>query len=182
MSEIKFACPHCRQHIACSAEYADLIIACPACGQPMTVPILSATDPAHPDLLLVASPPVPKRTIRSRVPKLDPWTEDAWQAHVGASNRAAPEPVPIWAVSSLLTIVLAAVLRAGGAPWGWIVFAVIVGALVSGYLVRKHGAGLGGGASIASAIGGGLLAVLFVMVAIPLIALSVLFVGCAACQ
>lgn len=181
MSEIKFACPHCAQHVACDSDYADMCIVCPGCGNPMVVPILSAMDAAHPDICLVAAIPAPRQKFRSHLPLLDPWTEDEWEKHSRAKAGEPSGNVPHWIVSSLLTIVLAAVLRASGTGWFAIVVVLVVGSLLSGYLMRKAGAESLGGASVANAIGQGLMAVLMVMLAIPLIALGILFVGCGVC-
>src|SRR6185369_10462045 len=38
MSEFKFACSGCGQHIACDDSYAGMSIQCPACQRPMVVP------------------------------------------------------------------------------------------------------------------------------------------------
>ena len=52
MSDIKFACPQCQQHIQAEAGYSGMEIACPSCGGRMLVPQL-ATAQSSP------SPPVP---------------------------------------------------------------------------------------------------------------------------
>lgn len=41
MSEFKFACPRCDQHIACDESYYGVQINCPACSAPITVPVPS---------------------------------------------------------------------------------------------------------------------------------------------
>jgi hypothetical protein len=56
MSDIKFACPSCQQHIQCGPEYAGMQIPCPACHSQMTVPA-----PAG----FVAPPPAPALAMRS---------------------------------------------------------------------------------------------------------------------
>ena len=178
MSEIKFACPHCRQHIACDGDYADMCIVCPACGKPMMVPLLTTADATRQDLCLVASIPTPNRKLHSHIPMLDPWTEDAWEEHVSEVTGKPLDRTPLWIVSALATIILAAVLRANGIGWTTIIITVVLGSLFSGYLMRT---GEVGGNSIAYAVGRGLLACLAVMIAIPVIALGVLFVGCS-CQ
>ncbi len=38
MADIKFACPHCQQHIQAEPGYAGMQISCPACGGSLTVP------------------------------------------------------------------------------------------------------------------------------------------------
>jgi hypothetical protein len=181
MSEIKFACPHCAQHIACESDYADMCIVCPGCGKPMLVPILSAVDAAHPDLCLVAAIPAPRQKFRSHLPMLDPWTEEEWEQNVRSKAHEPSGQTPFWIVSALVTIVLAAALRAGGTGWGAIVVTLVVGSLLSGYLLRRAGAGSWEGASIGDAVGRGVTAVFVVMLAIPLVALGVLFIGCGVC-
>ena len=106
MSEIKFACPHCRQHIACDGDYVDMCIVCPSCGKPMVVPVLSATDAAHPDLLMVASTPTPRRRIQSRLPVLDPWTEEDWDDHFRHLTGAAPPSIPPWITAIAMALAL----------------------------------------------------------------------------
>jgi hypothetical protein len=104
MSEIKFACPHCAQHIACDSNYADMCIVCPGCGKPMVVPILSATNAAHPDLCLVAATPAPRQKFQSHVPMLDPWTEEDWAEHYRNVTGESPRQTPRWVVAVLLAL------------------------------------------------------------------------------
>lgn len=63
MSDLKFACPNCQQHIQCEAGYAGLEIACPACHSKMVVPQpVGAAAPAlaqAPGLRVSASAPPP---------------------------------------------------------------------------------------------------------------------------
>lgn len=40
MRDLKFACPHCEQHIKCEDDVAGKTIACPACGGDVVVPKL----------------------------------------------------------------------------------------------------------------------------------------------
>ncbi|HWC61189.1 MAG TPA: zinc ribbon domain-containing protein, partial [Verrucomicrobiae bacterium] len=56
MSEIKFACPSCQQHIQCGPEYSGMEIPCPACQSKMTVPA-----PAG----FAAPPPPPAPALRT---------------------------------------------------------------------------------------------------------------------
>ena len=62
MNEIKFACPHCHQHIACDEGYCGYQIACPACEGAMIVPKLATFGlraPANLSLALPVATPVP---------------------------------------------------------------------------------------------------------------------------
>lgn len=40
MRDLKFACPHCEQHIQCEDNLAGQSVACPACGRIVPVPQL----------------------------------------------------------------------------------------------------------------------------------------------
>src|SRR5260221_508417 len=88
MSEIKLACPHCRQHIACDENYADLQIACPACRRPMIVP-------AEAERLAIWKPSATVREMQSSVDTAAPaeqaidfWSEEKWRKHVGQMTSA----------------------------------------------------------------------------------------------
>ena len=91
MSDIRFACPYCSQHIACDEDYADLAIDCPACGNSMVVPRLSAANSAHPDLLLLASPPAPKHVPAPPVQTVRAWTEREWAERSESSKGTRKE-------------------------------------------------------------------------------------------
>jgi predicted RNA-binding Zn-ribbon protein involved in translation (DUF1610 family) len=63
MSDIKFACPSCQQHIQCGEAYAGLEIPCPTCQVKMTVPTpVGARAPAP------AIAPAPALRIGSAAP------------------------------------------------------------------------------------------------------------------
>lgn len=184
MSEIKFACPQCQQHIACDGDYADMCIVCPACCQPMVVPILSATDPAHPAMCVVASVPSPRRRITSRLPALDLWTREQWEEH----PDLAAIRTPAWIISALLTFIVAAVLKAMSVGAGWIILSTVIGAVISGAFIAKdtvlksESPDYTDAGSIFADTMGGLLQVGFWVLALPALALGLLFIGCAACQ
>src|SRR5436190_21319759 len=81
MSEIKFACPHCRQHIACDNGYAGLDVECPSCGGMMVVPRLTVPGALHTGTVLVASTPSLAPRPVPQVPRLDTWSRSQWQQH-----------------------------------------------------------------------------------------------------
>jgi len=63
MNEIKFACPHCQQHIACDEGFCGHQIACPACAGTMIVPRLAAFGfgaATNLSLALPVATPVPR--------------------------------------------------------------------------------------------------------------------------
>jgi hypothetical protein len=76
MSEFKFACPVCGQHMAADSGSSGLQIECPTCFQPILVPrppaaeskyVLSATQPIKPHLPSTAAPPPAAAPRRSAV-------------------------------------------------------------------------------------------------------------------
>src|SRR5262245_29752947 len=58
MSDIKFACPQCQQHIQCEPGYAGMEIACPTCSTRIVVPGTPAPAPA-PALAMAQAPSPP---------------------------------------------------------------------------------------------------------------------------
>jgi hypothetical protein len=181
MSEVKFACPHCRQHIACDSDYADMCIVCPSCQKPMEVPRLSAADASHPAMYLVASVPAPKQRFSSRIPTIDLWREKEWDERYRAMTTPE-QPTPAWVMSGVGTLIAAAVLKAARAPaWG-IILCVLAGTALSAYLVYKRRmiatVPLGTAGTFVKVIAGiGLL-----ILAIPAVALGILFIGCTVCH
>jgi DNA-directed RNA polymerase subunit RPC12/RpoP len=94
MSELKFACPHCQQPLACDDQFAGRQIACPACnsltavpGQPVPpTPVLQKTGMTYipedwqkpkPE----AKPPGPQKTGLTHVP-------ESW---IGPTQNNQPE-------------------------------------------------------------------------------------------
>src|SRR2546423_15529104 len=63
MSDLKFSCPTCQQHIQAGPEYAGVQISCPACAAPMMVPgsPISAVSaaPVAPGPAYASPPPPP---------------------------------------------------------------------------------------------------------------------------
>jgi hypothetical protein len=59
MSEIKFSCPSCQQHISADAAYAGMQINCPACSSPMIVPGDAMVPPPPEPVQNPVAPPGP---------------------------------------------------------------------------------------------------------------------------
>ncbi len=173
MIEIKFACPHCRQHIACDEGYADSWIECPSCARTLVVPRLTATDSTHPGAVIVASTPPPKPRPTSRLPILDPWTEEKWAQHSSETAGETPWKTPVWAASLFATLVVAVVLRANGAEVGPTAGCLLLGGLSTGILMANAKS-----ASGTRAVLTGLAIVAAAVVLLPMIALGILFIGC----
>jgi hypothetical protein len=132
MSDIRFACPFCTQHIACDRSYSGNPIDCPSCGARITVPkaieVVSERTPI----------PVALPTPRER--DLGMWTDEAWREHV----RKTPDVYELdnspWTrpqVPALLAAVVPVLLVFGARPstlWG----AAAVGALITGWLAQRQ--------------------------------------------
>ena len=115
MSEIKFACPHCAQHVsyvAGDSGDADTFIVCPGCGKPMPVPVTSAADTAPPKSRLATTTPASRRKSPPPIPKRDPATEEEWEAQVSALSAEPRDQMPQW-VYTVIFIIAAPFLLLG---------------------------------------------------------------------
>jgi uncharacterized radical SAM superfamily Fe-S cluster-containing enzyme len=105
MNEIKFACPHCNQHIACDEGYCGYQIRCPACEGGLIVPRLATFGFGSETSLSLAVPvatPVPRVAV-DRLSK-DPvsWSEAEWKLLKRTISRCpvcrAACPAEVWRV------------------------------------------------------------------------------------
>jgi hypothetical protein len=141
MSEIKFACPHCSQHIACDDTYCGEQIDCPGCEGEMFVPQRATFIPALPGGLTLSLPVAHKETRVLRPITLDVWTEERWRAH--AAEHGVHQPLsllPVWLLL-LLPFVAALILVAHHANFSLIRACFTVCALLSGFYwarIKKH--------------------------------------------
>ena len=71
MSELKFSCPHCAQHISCDSAWAGLSIQCPSCQQQIAVP--SAGVPLATSRPPVTSAPAPISEPSAPAQPPRPW-------------------------------------------------------------------------------------------------------------
>jgi len=85
MADIKFACPHCNQHITCDALWGGHELQCPGCQNNLVVP----APPAEPEATSLV--PAPPRGGVARVSISRP------SAHAAEGAPAAPanKPIPI---------------------------------------------------------------------------------------
>jgi hypothetical protein len=176
MSDIKFACPHCSQHITCDIQYCDSTIDCPACGNEMIVPRLTAIDSPHPPMLLVASPPGPKRPAKRLGPNVRPLSEREWAEHTGRF-ASADKTAPLWLLSLIAALVVGFVLRVNRAGIWPITICLFAGAVLSAILMIKD---LRSAAAYSALKGLGI--ILAICLFIPVIAIGILFVGCIGCH
>ena len=144
MSEIKFACPHCRQHIACDGAYSGERIACPSCATSLVVPRLTASDRQRAGGVFVASIPAPARRVDPHFPTGDFWTEEEWERHAAETpgsgfGESLPWLVPILVLLPLLAVLLATTNGQRGdfvAPLG-VVLGIICSGLAAWLAVRN---------------------------------------------
>jgi len=83
MREIKFACPHCSQHIACDEAYCGYQIRCPSCEGGLIVPRLAAFGfgaGTNLSLALPVATPVPRQAAEAL--SRAAWSEKEWDRHV----------------------------------------------------------------------------------------------------
>ncbi|HVV72699.1 MAG TPA: hypothetical protein VHI52_14560, partial [Verrucomicrobiae bacterium] len=87
MADIKFACPHCNQHITCDALWGGHELQCPGCQNTLVVPGTAAAAPEAPASLV----PVPPSGGVAKVSISRP------QAHATQASASAPanKSIPI---------------------------------------------------------------------------------------
>jgi hypothetical protein len=69
MSEFKFSCPHCQQHLQCDAQFSGREIQCPGCHH------------------LIRIPPVPGKTVDYK-----PESGKTWATYVAPPKNASNNP------------------------------------------------------------------------------------------
>lgn len=88
MSDIKFACPQCQQHIQCEPGYGGMEIACPTCTTRIIVPKIARGPAIAPAPAVAPPPPAPAPApSRSSAP-----------AAVGVACASCGNPMPRGAV------------------------------------------------------------------------------------
>jgi hypothetical protein len=173
MSEIKFACPHCSQHIACDDLYCGERIDCPGCRRELFIPPRATFVPLQACNMTLTLPVAFKERLYPRSATLDLWSEEEWERHAGESDiRRRPTLLPLW-VLLLLPFFVAFILvshRAGMVAVEW---CFILSALAFGFYLAKVREHTGAGAFLVS------LLYSFAMLAVYVImAVRILFVGC----
>jgi len=131
MSDVRFACPFCTQHIACDRSFSGAPIDCPSCGRRIVVPQPIAAYEMRPGI------PVARPAAKSS--DLGLWTEDAWREHVrrnpGIYSLGEKGDSVMPQLPAALAIVLPFLVALGAnATTMWI--AIIVGALISSLWMR----------------------------------------------
>ena len=117
MSEIKFSCPICAQHISCDAQWAGMQIKCPACEKEILIPVPPSAPAATPPppavrALKVSLPAAATHTAPSVAPP-PPAPQVPFRPALAAATADPPSGtgrrVAVWA---------AVIVAAGGALYG----------------------------------------------------------------
>lgn len=147
--EVKFACPHCDQHIACDPAYCGTRVECPTCRREMQVPKPSAFEPSLGSGLSLAAVdgPAPGDNTADPPSVVDPWTEEEWNRHTaGANVRDMLGGRGSIALQSWFWLLFLAPLLiffwGGGMEFRWLSFATfrflfIICAIAAGFLLGK---------------------------------------------
>lgn len=176
MTDIKFACPHCRQHIACDGDYAELAIECPSCGGTMAVPRLTAASSEHGRMVIVASTMLPAPRPTQTIPPLGFWNEQRWTQQFSDKTENNPVLAALWLAILFGTVVLTIVLITHRCSMGTILGCLVLGGVLTGFVMAK-----GGQNSLAASLVSGVLFAIALVVLVPVMALAILFAGCTAC-
>ena len=176
MNDIKFACPHCSQHIVCDADYANLSIECPSCSGTMAVPRLAPSPSVADAMVVVASttPPTPRPT--QTIPPIDVWSERRWAEQFSNETEEHPALAALWLGILFITVVSAFVLVTHRSGIGSIAGCLLLGGALAGF-VRAMSVRNSMAASLVSSV----LFAAAMVVLVPVVAVGILFVGCTAC-
>lgn len=109
MSEFKFFCPQCGQHILCDTGYSGQQINCPICQKAIVVPHPPAAAPVPPQAAPVYTP------LPSAAPA-------AGRPYAGAPVARPAAPVSSSAVKNILITVAAVLLLAALGVGGWFAY------------------------------------------------------------
>ncbi len=173
MSEIKFSCPHCSQHIACEDGYCGERIDCPGCGREIFIPQRAAFIPARAGNMPLTPPVALKEPRRAHSAALDPWTEEQWKDHAAQfRTHQALSLLPLW-ILLLLPFVMTLVLISHHAGFVSIRACFLVCALLAGFYWAKIKSYSG-----IKLAGMGLLFSFAVIWVYMILAVGFLFVGC----
>jgi hypothetical protein len=174
MSDVKFACPHCEQHIACDSLYCGEKIACPGCKGTLYVPPLAAAIPLQTGGMSLAVPVASKERLHRSAVRTDAWTEQAWQQH--ASELGAPPATSLWAFV-VLPFFVALLLMSFHVSSSWIFLCFILLAVAAGFYFANRQ-----GTLTVATVSKGILYSLAMAAAYAVLGVGVLFVGCLACH
>jgi regulation of enolase protein 1 (concanavalin A-like superfamily)/DNA-directed RNA polymerase subunit RPC12/RpoP len=104
MSEFKYACPVCGQHMMCDSLQAGTVMECPTCFQKITAPQASASEDQK---YILTGTKVGERPV----PKV-----------LGGDLNPVRARKNSWWVASLILVLAVVAAGAGACFWGWKVF------------------------------------------------------------
>jgi hypothetical protein len=172
MSDVRFICSECQQHLACDDAWCGNVIACPACGKQIQVPhfvVFARGEQTSPP---AAAPPTPPLVVRATRSEPSAWSrayglysEADWDQR---STATRPMPALRYILGILAVVGIVGLTLTFGSP-GLVAAVVLIGAAF-------------GAAGLLDESGGFLRAaarIFLVLVAFAAIAVGVLFVGCA---
>jgi len=139
----------------------------------MVVPRLSPSDSTHPEMLVVAPTPAPKSATPPIIPNVRAMTEREWAENakkLGVSSRA----VPVWVFVLTGTLIMAFVLQVNRASFWPPLVCLAIGAGMSAVLIVRDMR-----ANSAYSLLKGLGLAFALMLLIPVMAVGILFIGCA---
>jgi len=172
MSEIKFICPHCSQHIACDEIYCGEEIICPGCAKKLFVPERSVFVPLHGGNLTLAVPVARKEPPSTSIGQ-GALSENEWHEHASQTEGAsAARLLPLW-ILLVLPFILALISMTHRGGMAFIQYLFIVCSVCVGFylaLIRKK--------TGADFVLMGILYSIAAFVSYIIVGVSLLFVGC----
>jgi hypothetical protein len=171
MSDVRFSCAHCQQHLECDDAWCGNVIACPACGQEIQVPhfvvFAGGDQPRLPAALPAGSRPMPRKTrsspeAYSRAYGL--YSESDWNQAASACKPASPRRYNLGIIVIVSLVALS--LAFGGS--GLVIIALVLGSAIgAGALLEDSDDFL----HVTSRV-------LLTLILLAAVAVGVLFVGC----
>jgi hypothetical protein len=173
MSEIKFACPHCSQHIACDDLYCGERIDCPGCEWEMFIPPRAAFVPLQAGNMTLTLPVAFKERSHPRSASLDFSSKNRRPQRASESrDHQQPSSLPLW-ILLLLPFVLAFILMTHRGGVASMEYGFILCALLSGFYFAKINGFSGLGLVLV-----GLLCSFAMIFVYIILSFGLLFVGC----
>lgn len=173
MSEIKFACAYCSQHILCDEIFCGERTKCPGCGKELFVPPRAAFIPTRSGNLSLSLPVASKERPPVSAIGQGPGDEDQGAASaLQTSEDKFPVLLPFWIIL-FLPFVIALVIAKQPGGLRSIVHLFVLCAVVAGFYlaaVQKKGD--------AATVLRGLLYAIGMFFVFVIVGVGLLFVGC----
>lgn len=117
MSEIKFSCPVCAQHISCDAQCAGMQIKCPACEKEIMIPVPPSAPAAPPPSARPLKVSLPTAAIHAD-PVVAPPPPVAPHVPFRPALAAAGDAPPASGTSRRIAVWALVIVAVGGALYG----------------------------------------------------------------